>query len=162
MSIKYIGYCFGLEQECFLTKRGEFVVPSRKYPRDNAGYLVEARGDPFNDPTEAVFSLAAQKYKIKKMTDEDELACSFTPKVKLPIRVITDAWKAYGLPTKDKVVSNLYGESLTDEQLEYQYAGTHINISKIKNTKTGDKVTEAFDFVSVVKWLDERFKTEIV
>jgi hypothetical protein len=76
----------GLEKEFFLlTKDGEPVSlaaekpllynetaghPWLRLPHDDCGWLVEARGEPFADPVDAVFSLKAKVFKIERTLAE--------------------------------------------------------------------------------------------
>lgn len=165
---KTTGLHFGLEQEFFFVQEDptdershKFVLPTPTIPRDNAGYLVEARGDPFRDPINAVFSLKASIYRIESRLPSGSSLFS-SARQKLPLRLITESMRKYGVPKKDKTIRNLYDEELTDEQLEWQYAGIHINISNIKyDPQFKAFTTEAFDHVPIIKFLDKRFEKEI-
>ena len=158
------GFNFGFEQEFFVEDRdGTLVLPPENVARDNAGYLVEARGRPYPDITEAIFSLEASLHKIAKALGPD-LSMSDLNKAQLPERLKLEAYRKYGLPKKDKLIANLYDEALTDEQLEYQYAGTHVNISKVGCKFIQGRYeyeTVPFDHVPIVKWLDDYFRDEI-
>jgi len=173
------GFHFGLEQEFFYvsnfsdSEAGQEVyeVPPEGCPRDNAGWLVEARGRPFRDPIDAVFSLKAdidrieRKFCNKRMEGMSLVRDRYlwaSDRQKVPMRVKNTCLRKYGLPKKDKLIENLYGEALTDEQLEWDYAGIHINISKMHNhARDCETMTEMFDYVPIIRFLDERFKDQI-
>lgn len=161
------GFHFGLEQEFFYVSNDlnndlVFQVPPEGCPRDNAGWLVEARGRPFTDPIDAVFSLKADIKRIENKYCKEENYLLVDNRRKVPLRVKNICLRKYGLPKKDKLIENLYGEALTDEQLEWDYAGIHINISKMRNhAHSCDTMTEMFDHVPIIRFLDERFKDQI-
>lgn len=156
------GFYLGLEQEFFVyNENRDFVTVPHRIPRDNAGFLAEARGKPSRDVTEAVFSLKADVHRLTELAIKDKVELGDDePWANLPIKVLTDSWKKYGLPPKTKHVDNLYGLTLSDTQLERQYAGIHITISRI-TTCGASRHTQMFDFVPVIKWFDEQFKEEI-
>ncbi len=173
------GFHFGLEQEFFFissfsdSEAGQEVyeVPPPNCPRDNAGWLVEARGRPFRDPIESVFSLRAdidrieRKYCNKRMEGMSLVRDRYlwaSDRQKVPMRVKNTCLRKYGLPKKDKLIENLYEEALNDDQLEWDYAGIHINISNMINrSHVADTMTEMFDYVPIIRFLDEKFKSQI-
>lgn len=162
-----VGFNFGLEQEFFVSNVDkQFVLPPQEAPRDNAGYLVEARGKPYTDITDAAYSLEASVHRINKILSKDSLYIVGVAREKLSERLKLEAYRKYGLPLKDKLIANLYDNSLTDEQLEWQYAGIHVNISKVivifGNNGMQYMKTEAFDHVPIIKWLDKCFEQEII
>lgn len=155
------GFYIGLEQEFFVKNHlYEYIVVPGNLPRDNAGFLAEARGKPFINPYEAVYSLKAEVHRMEDLAAKAGNFLDATAWEKLPIKLMTDSWKKYGLPPKTKHIDNLYGLNLSSEQLERQYAGIHITISRM-TTCGPNRHTQMFDFVPVIKWLDKYFADRI-
>ena len=173
LTYKNVGFNFGLEREHFVCsnyaegydwEQCDFALPPDKVARDNAGYLVEARGDFSKDPYTVVHNLKARELQIVHVLALEQLRFAPFDKVKLPERLKLEAYKKFGLPPKDKLVANLYDNALTDKQLEFQYAGTHLSISKIEKISLGDQSTfrtVPFDHAPIIKWLDKYFDKEI-
>jgi hypothetical protein len=158
-----MGYKFGLEKEYFLRRENTdhiFEVPD-KYPQDGCGYLVEARGKPCSNIIEAVFSLKAEEYRIKRLVGIDGFCLSDTPVDIVPkdLRLKIARTHTKGLIS----YQNLYGyESHRNAQNEGT-AGIHLSITHPFTYRIDGKDVEyngIFDFVQIFRKLDEAFKTE--
>ena len=74
----------GLEKEMFLKNTlGDIVLVPKEIPMDGCGYLAEARGLPFNNIEEAVYSLKASEHKIKAMASSMGLTVDDSPVAKV-------------------------------------------------------------------------------
>lgn len=159
----------GLEKEFFLLKEDAPVLVPPGIPHDDCGWLVEARGEPYPDVFQAVYSLRANaasiEDRIKGMTMTD------TPVMKIPKSLRLQAGRIYvkGLAQ----YQNLYG--FEDHLLkgEESSAGVHISFTRpVSDYKThtdakGEKHRVPFEYNANFDWpyiftaLDAEFKSEI-
>lgn len=160
----------GLEKEVFLLDEKGIpqIVPS-EIPMDESGILAEARGNPFFDGVEAVYSLMASIHGLEqaiavynKRTGRN-LHISDTPLMKISRKTRIELSRLYTKPRSE--YQNLYGfDSHRNTQSE-QTAGIHISftypttINTRNNTQT--TVNQLFDFPQLIRKLDNTFKTEI-
>ena len=154
----------GLEQEFFVTGAdGQLVVVPAELPHDECGLLAEARGQPFNSPEEAVFSLAADVYRLKKHALSLNLVLSCDPSVMLITWLMRQ--RAAQIYAKGLVKQeNLYGYEFHRNSASEQTAGKHISFTKshtIATERGSFTVNEMFDWVKIFRGLDEAFATEI-
>jgi hypothetical protein len=169
----------GLEKEFFLLLNGEPIsLNSLKdfgLPYDDCGWLVEARGNPFHDPVDAIFSLKAEVFKIEQQLiainanrSEGFLTLSDNPlmKVSKSVRLQASRRFAKGL-TK---YQNLYGHESHKNAMQEATAGVHVSFTQEnwygnKCESCGHCKTQTynvnFDWPQIFIKLDEAFADEI-
>lgn len=153
----------GLEKEFFLKNRaGEFVICPEHIPMDGCGYLAEARGLPFSNITEAVYSLQADVHRIKEQTDEAKLVLDDSPIGKVDKRVRMQARR---LHVKEPIkFQNLYKYEDHRHGATETPAGVHVSFTAPKTEYAGDKkvtINGLFDYVRLFKGMDAAFAEEI-
>jgi hypothetical protein len=156
---------FGLEKELFILKEGVVQVVPKEIPYDESGLLIEARGQPYNDITEAVFSLEADIYRITKKAEEMGFEVSDKPIMPVSRKIKLEASRKFakGLTKYE----NLYNFERHLNGQNQHTAGVHISFTSERNI-TCDKcnlnkqtINEMFDFVWIFKKLDQAFIEEI-
>ena len=154
---------YGLEKEFFvLDKNKKPIVVPDYLPADECGLLAEARGKPFHDITDAVFSLKSEIHKLRKIAKKHNLTLCDKPIMKISDEVMLEARRKYekGLIK----YSNLYGHLKHRNKPNETVAGVHISFTQPMTERCGKTTIEyntLFDFVSIFKKLDEKFKEEI-
>jgi len=155
----------GLEQEFFVTGAdGQLTIAPAELPHDECGLLAEARGLPFNSPEEAVFSLAADVYRLKTHAAKLQLTLSNSPSVMTISRLMRQ--KAARMYAKGQVKhENIYGYEFHRNSASEQTAGIHISFTN-PQTFTYDATRSAtanvmFDYVKIFTGLDAAFAQEI-
>ena len=155
----------GLEKEFFLLgAEGKPVVTPEELPHDDCGLLVEARGQPFYSPEEAVYSLHAAVYKLDKMAVAKGLTITDTPIMKIDrnTRLVANHKFAKGLLQYE----NIYRFKDHRQNWGEKTAGVHISFTNERDMgRNEDKVpiraNIMFDWLQIFKKLDEAFATEI-
>jgi hypothetical protein len=164
---------WGLEKEFFLldAENKPYVIQREwSLPFDECGWLVEARGNPFYNIIDAVFSLKAEIYKIEQTlvkVNESLKAtvlhlddCSVC-KVDRKARVL--AARSYGKPPIK--YQNFYGHDHHKNAITEATAGVHISITDpvTITRKDGTDYTyhPNFDWPQIFLTLDREFKEEI-
>ena len=178
----------GLEKEFFLlAKDGEPVSlaaehlakhPLLRLPHDDCGWLVEARGGPFRDPVDAVFSLKAEIYKIEKtlaeinaesFMGEIPLSLSDAPIMKVPKTVRLQSARCFAKPLVK--YQNLYGYETHRNAMLEGTAGVHVSFTQ--ETSFTENACEScghckervynvnFDWPQIFLKLDAAFADEI-
>jgi hypothetical protein len=156
---------FGLEREKFCLIDGEVALVPYPLPHDNCGWLVEARGNPFSSPREAVFSLLAEEDRIKSLLDQTKVSLSAEPVMTVGKSLRVAAQRKYSKGTID--YQNLYGHDKHRKRMSEALASTQITIRSTQtiyaatNTQKEVIVGQVFDFPQVIRYLDKRFKAEI-
>jgi len=161
----------GLEQEFFLVNGDDQIITiptGSGLPHDECGWLLEARGKPFGNITEAVFSLKADVHRLDRSIMKTNASTNQLHRmVAEPFRTIPR--------TVRTAASRNYAKGLTHYQNLYGYphhnlpegvfaAGIHITFSQIRTvaTKHGDvEYCENFDWPRLFRMLDAEFTTEI-
>lgn len=160
---------FGLEKEYFLAnEKDELVVVPRELPKDDCGYLVEARGEACNTIEQAVFSLLAEEYRIKKITEGLGLKLIEKPTAKLPQNIKNKIRRTYikGLVS----YQNIYGHE--HHRTKDATAGIHLSITSPQHYSKMDagytpprtinkEYFAMFDWLQIFKKLDKEYATEI-
>ena len=152
---------YGLEKEFFLKDGDEYVIPVPKgLPFDGSGVLVEARGEPRGDITEAVFSLLAEVERLKSSTTltlDDSPVVTVRKDQKFAVR------REYSKEVNS--YQNLYGYEYHKTRQNQHTAGVHIsftNPTTIHMENSGTRtVNGMFDFVQLFRHLDSEFNSEI-
>lgn len=170
MKIKLTNRKIGLEKEVFLVnEEGIPQIVPKEIPMDESGILAEARGNPFFDGVEAVYSLMASLHileqSIAAYTNKTGqfLRMDDTPIKKVSRKTRIELSRLYTKPRTE--YQNLYGfDSHRNTQSE-QTAGIHISFTEPQTISIGnDKTTtinQLFDFPQLIRKLDDTFKTEI-
>ena len=156
---------YGLEKELFIFKNGviQMVPVDSPLPKDECGYLIEARGEPHKKINEAVFSLMAEEFRIVKLANK----LGFDAK-DISLVDVTRDFKRQCRREYEKGLlkfQNMY-EFVDNRHKQNQVtAAVHISFTKpyYYNDKNGSRncVNEFFDFIKYVKVLDKAFKDEI-
>lgn len=154
----------GLEKEMFLkNKDGEIVLVPTDIPADGCGYLAEARGLPFNNIEEAVYSLKAAEHKIVSQAKKLDLTIDDSPVLKVSKELRLKARRLY-----EKGVlkyENLYNFKDHRHSSNEAPSGVHISFTNPTHIYSDGKqfgsVNKLFDFVQLFKYLDKAFASEI-
>lgn len=155
---------YGLEQEFFLKDvEGNFVIPVPKtLPYDESGFLVESRGKPFENITDAVYSLMGETHKIIR-----KLPVGFSLDIS-PFAAINKAQKFAVRREFSKGTNNyqnLYGYEYHKTSQNEHTAGIHISFTREESVyipnSTPRVVNAMFDFVQLFRYLDKQFSSEI-
>lgn len=164
-------YKIGLEKEFFVCnqKTNEPIVVPHTYPpipHDSCGWLAEARGNPFNDVTEAVYSLKAAIHKLyarvqsynDRLDFEKRIYLKDAPLLRVGREVRDRAQRTYekGLIQHQNLYGHLYHMNRTTEAT----AGIHISFTKPLVLKKRT-VNQMFDFVQIFRELDKVFADDI-
>lgn len=158
---------FGLEKEFFVMPNGTenqpILVPNG-IPKDECGYLAEARGLPFHSIEEAVFSVMAETYRIETKLEDMDLIADDIPLLKVPRELLIEAQRhnVKGLIS----YNNYYGHKHHKNKHNEAIAAVHISITKPRTVSTNQpygmmEINECFDYISIFKKLDEAFAEEI-
>lgn len=155
---------YGLEKEYFLTdSKGKLIaVPTDKLPFDSCGVLVEARGKPYDNIREAIFSLLAEEDRIKTIVKN--LGYNL---IESPFEKIDKELKYLLMRTFDKGTikyNNLYGYLKHKTGENIINAGIHISITepiRVKRENDYHIVNKNIDWFRFFKYLDTCFKEEI-
>ena len=154
----------GLEKEMFVKNaEGKVILVPKDIPKDDCGYLAEARGLPFNNIAEAVYSLKASEHKIIHAATTAKLHIDDSPILKVSKDVRLEARRLY---SKGIIAyRNLYNYKDHKHSSNECPAGVHISFTNPVNALADGKVIRTvnalFDFVSIFKALDSAFKSEI-
>jgi len=154
----------GLEKEFFVLKDGQPTVVPVSLSADESGVLAEARSAAFDNPTDAVFSLLADFYKLTEQANKLNLTLSDSPVMKIDRKTKIDASRIYAKPiTKHR---NLYGFEHHGNRISEQTAGVHISFTDEgtvyqKENQPPIKYNRMFDYVRIFKGLDKAFAQEI-
>lgn len=156
---------FGLEREKFCLIDGEVAVVPNGLPADNCGWLIEARGNPFSSPREAVYSLLAEENRIESLLGKAGVTLGTEPVMAVGRSLRVAAQRKHSKGRID--YQNIYGFDKHRKRMSEALASTQITIRSTRlihdySGKTKDvEVGQMFDFPQVIRYLDKRFKTEI-
>lgn len=163
----------GLEKEMFLLIEGKVQAIPNSLPKDGCGFLLEARGNPFNTPEEAVFSLMAEEYRIRRKVEEISPTYVVTDE---PFKKVTREFLIEIMRTNIKGLikyQNIYGHKEHKMGKDEVPSGIHISFTCPKERsitylpKSNSTTLEVqpynamFDWLQIFKKLDEAFKEEI-
>jgi galactitol-specific phosphotransferase system IIB component len=172
----------GLEKEYFVVdKNGKIASPEfmQFFPRDDCGFLAEARGEPSADIYQAVTNLLAKEWKLediikyysvvsKDVTDQiRQLKLVQIPVMKFSIKDVLAYYDAKTIARKEKIGS-IYGKEYKDK-VNNKTAGLHIHFSSTDITQFTDdnevhktKTNNILDIPKIVQQLDSVFETAII
>lgn len=166
----------GLEQEFFLVAGEEPQVITgcwRLLPADSCGWLVEARGKPFDSVVDAVYSLQASAHTIrsnltkinaKRVAAKQPVGTLLTEPVLVIPKLVRQA--AARVFTKGTVkYRNLHGFEFHRNRLLEATAGLHISFTRSQQYTDKDNNTHRyninFDWPHIFLTLDKAFREEI-
>jgi hypothetical protein len=155
---------FGFEFEEFITNRdGELQLVPEGFPADSCGWLLEHRGEPHNDPFQAVGSVIAAREAtrrhLKKKHPDLFPQGALLPFTKVPRELKLQARRKFekGLLKYE----NLYGKKPTTRDT----AGLHVSITEENTIYVPDKklarYNSMWDFPSFIRACDLRYKNDI-
>ncbi len=160
---------FLVNEDCCAEQQEPVVIPTDSHlSYDDCGWLIEARGKPYHDVTEAIFSLLADESRIKdtlaiynrRRTESYALSFANTMTVSKAIRI-----KALRTYQKGLIkYQNLYGHEHHAHKGDDCGAGVHISFThprEITLEKGSTIVNQNFDWARLFLGLDEAFKDEI-
>lgn len=164
---------YGLEQE-FFVKNGEGsligALPAVLTP-DDCGFLAEARGQPYTNIREAVFSLLADVHRLQTEAVKLGFTLVCEPNADVPFKAIMESRRAFSKGTLS--FQNLYGHESHKEKRK-KTAGIHISFTEYadyacyrRGTRDNEFVPHTFnyqpnwDWVQLFRHLDHWFKDEI-
>ena len=168
---------FGFEREYFVTKEDPayehtVVLPPKDMPKD--GVLAEARGEPFQDPIDAAYSLLAEQHRMYDRLPKpypgwnredgpregvDSLTLNAVPVLKVPreLRIESARTHQKGLVH----YQNLYGHKRHRNKQSEMTAGLHVSVTRelrvARSKYRYTVVNQMFDFAQFVRIMDEEY-----
>lgn len=142
---------------------GAVVVTPVAIPHDSCGWLAEARGKPFADVVEAVFSLNADCHRLTKLAEQHQIKLCDDPVMEVPRAVRLEAQRKYekGLIK----YNNLYGHTDHKTKGFDATAGVHVSFTCPSFVHSQDGKTieynSNFDWPAIFLALDDAFEEEI-
>ena len=157
----------GLEKEFFLVnKEGEPQIIPQGISMDECGVLAEARGLPFDNGIDAVYSLKASIHKLDVAVSKLEGGMKLVdvPYMKIPRNTQLALTRLYVKPIRKE--HNLYGYEIHRNAFSVQTAGIHVSFTdEGRYHKTIDDpefvFNRMFDFPTIFRAFDKKFEKEI-
>ena len=163
---------YGLECEFFVRNPvvGAFVgALHTSLTPDECGFLAEARGKPYDNIREAVFSLKADIHRLEQAAKKLELELVMVPNADVPFEAVMASRRQFNKGVLS--FQNLYGHAAHKEKRK-KTAGIHISFTKFTSfhytTKDGScEQSKSFtyqpmwDYVQIFRHLDKEFDKEI-
>lgn len=157
---------YGFEREYWcIHDTGDYVLVPASIPRDECGYLAEARGEPHHKPIHAMHSLLAEEFILDASIQKYNISihtCLAT--IKLDRSLLRKANRLHGKPTYPPGRGNLYGKDYSVND-PWQRAALHIHFSSYTEVdgKDGHKIRchQIMDMPKIIRHMDEAFKKEI-
>lgn len=158
------GYCWSSEfnQKCFR------LCPD-SVPKDECGYLAEARGEPHENPVAAAYLMMADEHKVREKASLHGLSLlDSEPTVKLPRKLFREALRKYGKPGYSDQRHNMYGLDYSVNN-SWNRAALHIHFSNTTEFYHKDENKNVFtkilhhpiDMCKYILALDKAFAKEI-
>lgn len=148
---------FGIEIETFIVGPNGVGIPPETAPRDSEGLQVEARGLPYEDIFQAVYSAKADLEKILFIHQIHPLLSH--PYIKLT-KELKRARRR--IASKSPVTyQNIYGYQDPKTSDNIATAGIHLSMTNpiIVKTEYGERtIYQNFDYVQIIRHLDKYFK----
>lgn len=145
-------YHYGFELEGFFKKDGEVILPPKHYTHDDFPGLVEVRNTGGGPLSDQLYLLLAKRDEYPDV-DFMKWEHKFSPKERAAIRA--RHYEKGGVK-----INNIYGKDPKDIGSR-TLASFQINISLYRGEVNGQKKYGIFDFVQVVRNLDEEFNSAI-
>ena len=155
---------YGFEKEYWVVKGGTHLalVPDG-IPKDECGYLAEARGDPHTDPemSAALFRVAETRLyglvlKLEGLYSLDSSNATMRPNKQL----LYDALRLHGKPTYPQGRGNIYGLDYKPSNRDTR-AALHVHFSDQYEDKNGAKHCRMIDMPKYIQALDTAFAKQI-
>lgn len=152
------GWCFTANESGAIKTPCEYAFVPDGIPRDECGYLVEARTPPMARVDQAVWLLCAERESIDKQLRKHGLASEYSvPSVKVPRHIYDRMLRDFG---KGRVkYHNLYGDKKRLKR-GYTYIGLHVHFSNTFLAKDGEHHLP-MNMPIIIRSMDEFFKREI-
>ena len=169
---------FGFEREYFLCNiLGEYVAVPPELPKDECGYLVEARGEDSSDPLKAAFLLLAEEHKLRQQAETLGLTLAHVDFAKLSPAFRQQMLRTHGKPQYPAFRGNIYGKDYRPTDTLAR-AGVHVHFSDTEKIETcvykWDSGTfkksdttmvsrpRFIDYATIIQKLDKRFRKQIL
>lgn len=159
----------GIEKEYFVVgKDGKIAGPELMdwIPRDDCGFLAEARGKPDSDPYLAVYNLLAEEQRIinrmKDVKDTRGLKLLNDPVMAFKMEDVLKFYDAKAIKAKEKS-NSIYG-TIPKTKVTKKTAGLHIHFSNSSSIRVNKKdiiIPQMIDIPSIIQQLDSVFSVEI-
>lgn len=165
---------FGFEKEFFIFNEDNNLVTVPDFLRsyaDDSGLLVEARGEPSTNITQAVFNLKAKVFDLEHLTRTKNFCLSDFPIQKVSRELRIQARRQFSKGTIE--YQNFYGFQHHRNNRSEHYAGLHFSItneSEFSYTTRGSDGVESrakftynknFDWPRIFIALDNIYKSTI-
>lgn len=142
---------YGFEREYFVVNQWDesflwshpdnlkgFQLCPDSLPRDECGYLAEARGLPDSNPITAAYLLLVEQRRIRRLAEKSGLLLILEDTVKLPRLLFREALRTYGKPGYSDQRHNMYGKDYSVNN-SWNRAALHIHFSNTEEIKWRDK-----------------------
>ena len=153
----------GLELEEFCIDKkteGVILVPKDSgIPHDGCGWLIEYRGDPCSDITDAVYSLYAKEHKARPTLDKFNVYGLRLPVMK-PSKEVRLAARRRFIKSLSKY-NNIYGHDSHRNSMAEAVAAVHISVTFSAEGKNNNRINKVWDFADFIRHMDVRFAAEI-
>ena len=153
---------FGFEREFFVMNDKDEYVFADSLPRDDCGYLAEARGEPHWNPISALGLYNADQYNLEQQANKLGLKLVIKDYEKLSAQFIKTALRRFGKNAMPLDEGSMYGKFWSGN---IQRAGLHVHFSNqtIVKTMTGGEMTipGIIDMPRFIFGLDRIFEKEI-
>ena len=162
-------YGFEMEYFVFDQKTGSHVLCPDALPKDECGYLAEARGEPHADPVSAAYLLLAEEKRLCTKAEKLGLWLDRTlPTLKLDRKLARDALRRHGKPGYSDQRHNMYGKDYPVNN-PWNRAALHVHFSDTEEftwtNKEGLKLSKTIhhplDMCKYILALDKAFAKEI-
>src|SRR5258708_7126132 len=155
---------YGFEREYFVRNNDGYCLVPSGIPKDECGYLVEARGEPHSDPLLAAYLLLGAEEKLRETLFGSGYILDDAETMRFPPELLQQALRAHGKPPVSIERRNLYGKDYSPRD-RFQRAGLHVHFSNIRKVQGINNVpisiSEFFDPIPFIKELDRVFTEEI-
>jgi|WetSurMetagenome_2_1015567.scaffolds.fasta_scaffold39181_5 hypothetical protein len=155
----------GIEKEYFVIgKDGKIADPEqmRNIPKDDCGFLAEARGKPDSDAYLAVYNLLAEEQRILNKVKKG-LKLLNEPVMAFKMEDVLKFYDAKAIKAKEKS-NSIYG-AIPKTKVTKKTAGLHIHFSCSSSTTDEEGreivIPMMIDIPSIIQQLDNAFSEEI-
>lgn len=163
---------FGLEQEFFVgePETGDLVLCPDRLPKDEIGFLAEARGVHAETIVQAIFNLKAEVFLLNRLAEAHDVILVNEDVAVVPKEIVNRARRMYD---KGRVSHrNIYGHEEHRQKAGEFVAGIHVSFKREYTidsyAKVGNKLESRslkypriFDYIQFFVAMDKAFKEEI-
>lgn len=156
---------FGFEKEYFVyaPPNYDYIIVPAGAPKDECGWLAEARGESHSDPLSAAYLLSKAEADLEiylgKFGVKLDLENSYS---KLPKDLVRQATRRFGKNPVGDERRNLYGKDWPLANI--QRAGLHVHFSNqgfVEGKNGTVPYSRFFDPIPIIRALDKKFATAI-